>query len=95
MVALCLGLVNQTRISSGSSHELHYSVVNLTHLIRMCLIKIVELAIAMQQGVHLNKSWLDLMHNGGGIDVAFLLHTRKSAAVHLIFHRIVCVPISS
>jgi hypothetical protein len=40
--------------------------------------KIVELAIAMQRGVHLNKSWLDLMHNGGGIDVAFLLHTPES-----------------
>ena len=44
----------------------------------MCLIKIVELATAMQRGVHLNRSRLDLMHNGGGIDVAFLLHMPKS-----------------
>ena len=78
MVALCLGLGNQTCISSGSSHEWLRSVVNPTHPICMCLIKIVELAIAMQRGVHLNKCRLDLMHNGGGIDVAFLLHTLES-----------------
>ena len=73
MVALCLGLVNQTRISSGSSHEWLCSMVNPTRLIWMCLIKIVELPIAMQRGVHLNKTRLDITHNGGGIDVAFLL----------------------
>ena len=86
MVVLRLGLVNQTRISSGSSHECSdhaqnewlCSMVNPTRLICMCLIKIVELATTMQRGVHLNKSWLDLMHNRGGIDVAFLLHMPES-----------------
>ena len=63
----------------------------------MSLIKFVEFARTMQWGVYLNKCCLDLMHNGGGIAVAFFTaHARKSAAVHLISRRIIkSVAISS
>ena len=63
----------------------------------MSLIKFVEFARTIQWEVHLNKCHLDLMHNGGGIAVAFFTaHARKSAAVHLISRRIIkSVAISS
>jgi hypothetical protein len=63
----------------------------------MSLIKFVEFERTMQRGVHLNKCCLDLMHNRGGIDVAFFTtHARKSAVVHLISHQIIkSVAISS
>ena len=43
----------------------------------MSLIKFVEFARTMQRGVHLNKCRLDLMHNRGGIAVAFFYCTRQ------------------
>ena len=65
-------------LSDHAQNEWLLSIMNPTRLICMCLIKFVELVAAMQRGVHLNKSRLDLMHNGGGIDAAFLLHTPES-----------------
>jgi hypothetical protein len=44
----------------------------------MSWIKFVEFARTILQGVYLNKCHPDLMHNGGGIAVAFLLHTPES-----------------
>ena len=43
----------------------------------MSLIKFVELEKTMQRGVHLNKSRLDLMQNGGAIAVDFYYYERK------------------
>ena len=43
----------------------------------MSLIKFVEFARTMKWGVHLNKCRLDLMHNGGGIAIAFFYCTRQ------------------
>ena len=56
----------------------------------MSSIKFLEFARTMQRGVHLNKCRLDLMHNGGGIAVAFFTaHARKSTVVHLISRQII------
>ena len=43
----------------------------------MSSIKFVEFARTTQRGVHLNKCRLDLMHNEGGIAVAFFYYTRQ------------------
>jgi hypothetical protein len=43
----------------------------------MSLIKFVELERTMQRGVHLNKSRLDLMQNGGAKAVDFYYKRKK------------------
>ena len=43
----------------------------------MSLIKFVDLETTMERGVHLNKSCLDLMQNGGAIAVDFYYERKK------------------
>ena len=86
-------LVNKKHISSGSSHEWLWSVVNPTHIICMYLKKFVELATTMPRGVHLNKSRLDRKSNihtfgiimpSHRLGTPLLLHLRSHVSVYIL-----------
>ena len=72
-IHLCLGLVNKNIsvvVVVMSGFDLWWTQL-------MSSIKFVEFARTMHRGVHLNKCRLDLMHNRGGIAVAFFYCTRQ------------------
>ena len=101
MVALCLGLVNQTHISSGSSHESLWSCSKWVALIRR---------ETNSSYLHVSDKnfWTCNSHAASSSSkqvlarsnaqrkrhrcCIFTAHARKSPAVHWIFHRIVSVP---
>jgi hypothetical protein len=52
------------------------------------LIKFVEIERTKQRGVHLNKSHLDLIQNGGAIAVDFYCEHKKVHPLHIWSRRI-------
>ena len=104
MVVLCLSLVNQIHISSGSSHEWLWSCSKWVSLIhhepnssylnvsnKNCWTCNNHAARSSSEQVLARSNAQRRRHRC----CIFTTHGRMSAAVHLIFHCIVSVPISS